>query len=110
MSQRALFILMLGLTLILGACTMKFGTDFNPKSFHDWVKRGETTRSQVIEYLGTPTSEGSVILGDGTQLKRMLYYYGDGKLHNMENAKFKMLEVRFDSSNKVYSFNYSTSE
>lgn len=110
MQKQLSIIALLCSTLLLGACAVKFGTDFNPRSFHDWVKRGETTRSQVIEYLGTPTSEGSVILSDGTELKRVLYYYGNGKLHKMKNATFKMLEVRFDSNNKVYSFNYSTSE
>ena len=108
--SKTFYVAVLSIGLFLSACTIKFGNDFNPKAFHDWVKRGETTRTQVINYLGVPTSEGSVVLGDGTELKRLLYYYGNGKVHNMKNATFKMLEVRFDQNNKVYSFNWSSAE
>ncbi len=100
-----------GLLFLLSGCaTIQFGADFNPAAFQDWVKRGETTRSDVIQFLGQPVSEGAVMLGDGTELTRILYYYGKGKIHKMQNAKFKMLEVRFDSNNKVYSYNWSSSD
>lgn len=98
------------LIFVLTACAIKFGSDFNPQDFEDWVKRGETTRSEVIKFVGTPTSEGTVVLGDGTKLSRVLYYYGKGKLHKMKNARFKMLEVRFDDNKKVYSYNWSASD
>lgn len=110
MIKKLSLIAILGLTLMLNACAVKFGTDFNPKSFQDWVKRGQTSRSEVIKYLGPPTSQGVVVLGDGTVLKRILYYYGNGQLNEMEKATFKMLEIRFDSNDKVYSFNYSSSK
>jgi len=92
---------------VLQGCAVKFGHDFDPKGFHDWVKRGETTSKQVQEKLGAPTSQGMVVEGDGSSLKRYIYYYGKGKISNMNDAKFKMLEVRFDENNRVYSFNWS---
>ncbi len=92
---------------VLQGCAVKFGHDFDPKGFHDWVKRGETSSIQVQEKLGVPTSQGMVVEGDGTSLKRYIYYYGKGKISNMNDAKFKMLEVRFGENNLVYSFNWS---
>lgn len=109
-SRLLVAIIPLGLILVLNACAVKFGSDFDPEAFSDWVKRGETTRAEVIEFVGAPISEGSVVLGDGTKLTRALYYYGKGKLHSMNSAKFKMLEVRFDENKKVYSYNWSTSD
>jgi len=97
----------IALFILLQACTVKFGHDFNPKEFHDWVKQGETTAKEVREKLGAPTSQGMVMEGDGKTLKRYIYYYGKGKISNMKDAKFKMLEVRFDENNQVHSFNWS---
>lgn len=101
----SLFFLLLLSTL--WGCSVKFGHDFDPQGFQDWVKPGETTSSEVREKLGTPSSQGMVVEHDSTVLKRYIYYYGKGKLSNMKDAKFKMLEVRFDDNNRVYSFNWS---
>ena len=71
--------------LFLGACaTLEFGSDFDPKQFETWVKRGETTQKEVREYLGPPTATGAVVENDGTYHQRWLYYYGKGKITKKE--------------------------
>jgi len=102
-------LLVLAVCVVQG-CAVKFGQDFNPQAFQDWVKPGQTTRAEVSEYLGAPSSKGMIVEHDGTKLKRYIYYYGKGKLSKMESAKFKMLEVRFDMSNLVHSFNWSAAD
>ncbi|MDH5378039.1 MAG: hypothetical protein OEX00_06950 [Gammaproteobacteria bacterium] len=92
----------------LSACaTLEFGQDFDPKGFHSWVKRGTTTQAEVKNKVGEPTNKGLVVESDGNELERWVYYYGKGKMNDMQNAQFKMLEVRFDSSKKVVSYNWS---
>jgi len=100
------FLIITGIILIQG-CAVNFGKDFDPKAFHKWVVTGQTSKSDVIKFLGPPTSKGMVIERDGTILTRFLYYYGKGKLSDMENAKFKMLEVRFTDDKKVSNYNWS---
>ncbi len=96
------------LCLLLGACTtVRFGQDFDPVKFQEWVKQGETSRQQVQNFLGAPTSQGEVIESDGKRYSRWLYYYGHGRIHRMADAQFKMLEVRFDEQDKVVSYNWS---
>ena len=106
-TKTSAFIALLFILFATQGCTVKFGHDFDPKGFHDWAKRGETTTKQVQEKLGVPTSQGMVMENDGTTLKRYIYYYGKGSISNMKSAKFKMLEVRFDENNLLTSFNWS---
>ena len=105
--SRLMIVLLVGL---LTACAVKFGENFDPSAFQSWVKRGETSKQEVQEFLGPPTSQGIIVQEDGSQLTRFLYYYGKGKLSDMKNAKFKMLEIRFNENNKVNSYNWSSSE
>lgn len=102
--------ILLFVVMLLGACAVKFGQDFDPAAFENWVKQGETTKSQVQDFLGAPTGRGIIMEKDGTKLTRYLYYYGKGKLSNMKSAKFKMLEVRFDDQNTVVSYNWSSAD
>lgn len=106
--------LMVGLFLcaivLLQGCAVNFGQDFSPQEFQDWVKPGQTSKAEVSEFLGAPSSKGMIVENDGTKLQRYIYYYGKGKLSRMESAKFKMLEVRFDNNNLVHSFNWSAAD
>jgi len=93
--------------LLLLACTIKFGKEFDPQAFQAWVKRGESTSAQVRENLGPPQSTGIAIETNGSEYKRWIYYYGKGKFTNMKDAKLKILEIRFDEQQKVTSYNWS---
>ncbi|MDH5546643.1 MAG: hypothetical protein OEZ43_13700 [Gammaproteobacteria bacterium] len=94
--------------VLASACaTIQFGTDFNPKDFEAWVKRGETTQAQVKGKMGEPTSTGAVVEMDGTYYTRWTYYYGKGKIHKLKDANLKVLEIRFNSHKQVVSFNWS---
>jgi len=94
-------------TLLLLACTIKFGKEFDPQAFQTWIKREESTLTQVREHLGAPQSTGIVVEADGSEYKRWIYYYGKGKLTNMKDAKLKILEIRFNKQQKVASYNWS---
>jgi len=93
--------------LASGCATMEFGQNFDPVEFDTWVNRGQTTRAQIQEKLGEPTSKGKIVQENGQVYSRWLYYYGKGKVNQMEDATFKMLEVRFDDANKVAGYNWS---
>ena len=93
--------------LMLTACTLKFGKDFNPAAFETLVERGITTQKQVSDLLGAPQSTGRIVESNGVQYRRWLYYFGNGKLTQMDNVIFKTLEVRFDKDNKVASYSWS---
>ena len=95
-------------TFVLGACTtIKFGSDFDPRDFEIWAKRGETTQAEVQKRLGPPTSKGAVVEQDGTYYTRWTYYHGEGKIYRLEDANLKVLEIRFNAEKKVVSFNWS---
>ncbi len=93
--------------LMLSACALKFGKDFDPSAFEAKVERGVTTQKQVRQWLGAPQSTGRIVENNGIQYRRWLYYFGNGKLTQMDNAIFKTLEVRFDKDNKVASYSWS---
>ncbi|MDH5216920.1 MAG: hypothetical protein OEX19_04450 [Gammaproteobacteria bacterium] len=96
------------LFMTISACTtIQFGTDFDPRGFESWAKRGETSQAEVLERLGAPTSKGAVVEQDGTYYTRWTYYHGKGKIYKLEDANLKVLEIRFNSEKKVVSFNWS---
>ena len=107
--KNSLFALPLALFILsITACTtIKFGNDFDPRSFEGWAKRGETTQSEVQKRLGPPTSKGGVVEHDGTYYTRWTYYHGTGKIYRLEDANLKVLEIRFNADKKVVSFNWS---
>ena len=98
---------LLALVVQTGCATLEFGRDFDPHQFEAIVKRGETNTQQVKALLGAPTSQGIVVENDGSRYTRWLYYYGKGRIHKMENAQLKTMEVRFDASDKVASYSWS---
>lgn len=102
-----LVILISLLAVSAGCATIKFGNEFDPAAFAEWVKRGETTQADVKARLGEPTSTGAVVENDGSYYTRWLYYYGKGKIHRLKNADFRVLEIRFNSESKVSSYNWS---
>lgn len=92
--------------LLVGCTTVQFGHDFEIARFDSEVRIGATDQDQVRALLGAPVGTGISIEG-GERLAEWTYYFGDGKLSNLSNAKFKLLQVRFDSAGRVRSFNWS---
>ena len=106
-----LFCLFSVLVMTTTACTtVRMGKDFDPRSFEQWVARGETTQNEVKQRLGAPTSTGGVVESDGRYYVRWNYYYGQGKIYKLGDADFKLLEIRFNSEKKVVSYNWSAPE
>lgn len=92
--------------LLVGCTTVQFGRDFEIARFDSEVRIGTTDQSGVRALLGAPVSTGISMAG-GERLVEWTYYYGDGKLSKLSEAKFKLLQIRFDSAGKVESFNWS---
>ena len=92
--------------LLVGCTTVQFGRDFEITRFDSAVRVGATDQNAVRALLGAPVSTG-ISMEDGERLVEWVYYYGDGKLSKLSEAKFKLLQVRFDAAGKVQSFNWS---
>ncbi len=102
-SAQILLLLALGL---LSACSIKLGQPFDLNRFADNVEHGNTTQVQVLQWLGEPQRRGIVVNAQGEELSRWMYYYGEGKLSAMNQAKLKTLEVQFDRQGTVKAFNW----
>ncbi|MDH5229291.1 MAG: hypothetical protein OEZ58_07065 [Gammaproteobacteria bacterium] len=99
----------LAVTLLgLSACaTLHFGKDFDSDKFQQWVKQGQTSQDEVKSFLGEPTNRGKIFESNGSQYTRWVYYYAAGKPPNFKDARFKMLEVIFNSNKVVDRYNWS---
>ncbi|HHJ81367.1 MAG TPA: outer membrane protein assembly factor BamE [Candidatus Tenderia electrophaga] len=96
-----------GLALLGGCASFQLGNDFNLTQFASQIRHGVTSQAEVKAWLGSPQSQGVVVDRDGEQLQRWLYYYSQGTLGNMNNARMKTLEVQFDQNGIVRSYNWS---
>jgi outer membrane protein assembly factor BamE (lipoprotein component of BamABCDE complex) len=91
--------------LSVAACsTVQFGRDFDPRQFETRVERGVSTRDAVRGWLGEPASRGIAMNDQGERLEEWTYYYGRGSLPNMQDARLKILQVRFDAAGRVSSY------
>jgi outer membrane protein assembly factor BamE (lipoprotein component of BamABCDE complex) len=94
--------------LLLAACgTAQIGRDFDIRSFESQVQRGATTQAQVRAWLGAPTNTGVAVNAAGERDEEWTYFFGRGSLPQMSDAKFKLLQVRFDAEGKVRSYSWS---
>ena len=99
------------LVLLLTGCgSIQIGRDFDVKAFENMAKVGETSKAQVREVLGAPKSSGISIKRDGERLVEWVYFYATGKMSEMEGAGLKILQVRFEQSGKLRSYNWSNSD
>jgi len=96
-----------GLALLGGCASFQLGNDFNLKQFASQIQHGVTSQAEVKAWLGAPQSQGVVVDRDGEKLQRWLYFYSKGKLGDMGNAGMKTLEVQFDQSGIVRSYNWA---
>jgi outer membrane protein assembly factor BamE (lipoprotein component of BamABCDE complex) len=98
----------LALAAGLSACAnVEIGNRFDRRMFESKVERGVTTQAQVRGWLGAPTSTGVAVDTSGERFDEWTYYYGSGRLPNMADAEFKMLQIKFDHNGIVRGYNWS---
>ncbi len=96
--------------LLLGACSnIQVGRDFDVGVFATKIEQGVTTQAQVKGWLGDPVAVGVSMETDGERLDQWSYYYAEGQMQDMSNAKLKLLQIKFDKQGKVRSYNWSAS-
>ena len=104
-----LIILSLMLSLLACCGSLKVGRDFNMSNFESMVKAGETTKEQILTRIGSPKSQGVSLNRDGERLIEWVYFYATGKMSDMDEAKLKILQIRFDQHGILRSYNWSSS-
>lgn len=93
----------------LGGCaTLQLGHPFDLNTFDTQVQRGTTTAAQIRQWLGPPVSTGIDVDTSGQRYQQWTYYYGSGKLNHMDQAAFKILQIKFDQQGVVEGYNYSS--
>jgi len=101
----------LSFVFLLTACgTVKVGHDFDVGVFAAKIEQGVTTQDQVRSWLGEPTSVGVSLATDGERFDEWDYYYAEGELPDMNAAKLKNLQIKFDKQGKVRSYNWTASK
>ncbi|KPK12188.1 MAG: hypothetical protein AMJ68_03205 [Acidithiobacillales bacterium SG8_45] len=93
--------------LLAGCSAIEVGNDFDMQAFENRVKQNVSTRVDVKNWLGKPGSTGTVVNSDGSRREKWVYFYGTGSVSGKTPATIKMLEVQFDDSGKVTSYNWS---
>ena len=102
-------ILLLMIWLLAGCSSLKIGRDFDMQAFEGKVKIGETTKTQVLNKIGSPKSTGVSLNRDGERLLEWVYFYATGKLSG-EDAQLKILQIRFEQHGIMGSYNWTNSE
>ena len=93
---------------VLSACaSVQLGRDFDLQSFENRVQHGVTTRAQVLEWLGEPRSTGVSVEVDGRRYEEWTYLSGEGHLPGMKDARFKILQIKFDQQGVVRSYEFT---
>ena len=92
---------------LTGCSTVQVGKDFDIYAFEGKAIAGETTKSQVHNWLGAPKSTGISLNEKGERLEEWLYFYGKGQLPTMKDTDLKILQIRFDKDGIVRSYNWS---
>jgi len=94
--------------LLLGACTtVQLGRDFDLAGFEARVRRDSTTQAQVRSWLGEPTGVGVSVESSGERYEEWTYYFGEGRLADLTDARVKVLQVKFDAQRIVRAYNWS---
>ena len=103
---KLIFILVSFMTII--SCgTVQIGQDFKLQTFASHAEPGKTKKEQVLSWLGKPMSTGISQKADGERLVQWDYFYGTGQLPGMKDAKIKTLQIRFDNSGTLRSYNWT---
>lgn len=78
-------------------------------AFENMAKVGETTKEQIRSQIGSPKSQGVSLNRDGERLFEWVYFYATAKVSDMDAAKLKILQIRFDHQGILRSYNWSSS-
>jgi len=103
---RALFAFSVVL-LAAGCATVELGQEFDLASFEKRVQRGVTTQEQVKAWLGAPSGTGESIESSGERYLQWTWYHGKGRFPRMADARFDILQVKFDERGVVRAYNWS---
>jgi hypothetical protein len=97
------------LLFLLSACgtTVQVGQDFDLAAFEGKVQRGVTTQADVRNWLGAPTGVGVAVETSGERYDEWTYYYGQGQLPTMMEARVKILQIKFDQQGIVRAYHWS---
>lgn len=101
---------MLFAIFFLSSCgTVKMGRDFEVADFASKIEQGVTTQNMVRSWLGEPTGTGESLDTGGERFDEWAYYFAEGELPDMSNARLKILQIKFDKQGKVRSYNWTAS-
>ena len=97
--------------LVLTGCgSLQIGRDFDVKAFESMAEVGKTSKTQVRKVLGPPKTSGISINRDGERLVEWVYFFATGEMSKMDNARLKILQIRFDQNAIIRSYNWSNSD
>ena len=100
--------LILPLLLALPACaSIEVGREFDLAAFDARVQRGVTTRAEVQAWLGAPAALGASVEASGERHEQWTYYHGTGRMPGMRDARFRILQIKFDRQGVVRAYNWS---
>ena len=93
---------------LLAACgSVRLGQEFDPSVFEAKVQRGTTKQAEVRAWLGAPAGVGISVEISGERYEQWTYYYGEGHLPNLADARLKLLQIKFDQQGVVRSYTWS---
>jgi hypothetical protein len=96
------------LMFLLSACgSIRVGQEFDLSAFEAKVQRGVTTQAEVRALLGAPTGVGISVETSGERYEQWTYYEGEGHLPNLGDARFKILQIKFDQAGVARAYNWS---
>lgn len=107
MSRYRHAVLLLFLTALSGCGTVQIGKDFELRTFESKVQRGTTTQAQVRGWLGAPATVGVAVDTSGERFDEWIFYYGEGQLPSSQDARLKILQIKFDQQGIVRGYNWS---
>ncbi|MFA6903250.1 MAG: hypothetical protein WC236_09220 [Gallionellaceae bacterium] len=97
--------------ILLSACApVKVGRDFDVGVFAAKIEHGVTTQGNVRTWLGEPASVGVSMATDGQRFDEWSYYFAEVRLNDMDTARLKVLQIKFDKEGKVRAYNWSASK
>jgi hypothetical protein len=96
------------LLLLVSACTtVNVGREFDLSTFDAKVQRGITTQTDVRNWLGAPVGVGASVEASGERYQEWNYYFGKVRIPSGKHSEVKVLQIKFDESGVVRSYNWS---
>ncbi len=107
MRTRAIAAIAVAGGLLTGCAAAQIGHDFDLGTFSSRVEPGATRKADVRTWLGEPVSTGVDVEPGGQRYEQWTYYFGSGRPPGFRDAKFKLLQVKFDPAGVVRAYNWS---